>query len=375
MVSPELQKEFARRGIELISIPAGCRLFDQELRHGASGEPQVVLAGGAWSAPASEGRESRPPRGTGLPLLKRVPVETGGGHVVEAVRTFDPAHDPYLLDHRMDGVPVVPMAVALELMAELAQQGWPDLQVIGVRELQLLKGVVLDKGPRAVKVIARAQVEPPHDRTGVDVNVELRDASGSGHLCYRATVELGSTLPEPPPYTPPAAEPLRAFPLSVEEAYRQWLFHGPRLQGITEITGLAESMLHAVLDASAPPPCFDSAPDGRWLIDPVMFDSGLQLFLLWARAHLDKTPLPSRFTRFRRFGSLSDSTVRCYMHVLDRSRDPLYYMNVAFVGPDGRLLGLLEEMEGACSRALNRLAGAPSERATAPESLAESPSL
>ena len=34
---------------------------------------------------------------------------------------------------------------------------------------------------------------------------------------------------------------------------------------------------------------------GRWLIDPVMFDSALQLFLLWARAQLDKTTLPSAF--------------------------------------------------------------------------------
>jgi NAD(P)-dependent dehydrogenase (short-subunit alcohol dehydrogenase family) len=360
MVGPELQKEFARRGIELISIPAGCRLFDQELRHG--GEPEVILAGGAWSAPQPEVKESKPAparsAAAGHPLLHRATVSASGGHLVEATRTFDVADDPYLLDHRMDGQPVVPMAVALELMAELAQRGWPDLQVIGVRELQLLKGVVLDKGPRTVKVIARAQVEPPHDRTGVDVSVELRDAGGSGHLCYRATVEMGTALPEAPLFRPGDAAALQPFPLSVEDAYRQWLFHGPRLAGITAIEGLGERAIHARLDASAPPPPFDAPTDGRFLIDPVIFDSGLQLFLLWARAHLDKTPLPSRFTRYRRYGSLTEVPLRTYMQVLDRSRDPLYYMNVAFVGPDGRLVGLLEEMEGACSRALNRLATA-----------------
>jgi NAD(P)-dependent dehydrogenase (short-subunit alcohol dehydrogenase family) len=356
MVSPELQKEFARRGIELISIPAGCRLFDQELRHGAKGEPEVILAGGAWSAPSSESRAARPASTAPLPLLQGARVSSEGGHVVEAVRTFDPDQDLYLLDHQMDGSPVVPMAVALELMAELAQKGWPDLHVIGLRELQLLKGVVLDKGPRAVRVIARAQVEPPHDRTGVDVNVELREPSGSGPVFYRATVELAATMPEPPRYVPMESESLRAFPMSVEDAYREWLFHGPRLAGITGIEGIADRTIHAVLDASAPPPCFKVAPEGRWLVDPVMFDSGLQLFLLWARANLDKTPLPSRFSRYRRFGSLSESKIRCHMRVLERSRDPLYYMNVAFIGPDGRLLGLLEEMEGACSRSLNRLA-------------------
>ena len=43
------------------------------------------------------------------------------------------------------------------------------------------------------------------------------------------------------------------------------------------------------------------------------------------------------------------------MHVLEKSRDPIFYINIAFVEPSGRLLGLLEEMEGACRRALNRL--------------------
>jgi hypothetical protein len=241
-------------------------------------------------------------------------------------------------------------------MAELAQKGWPDLKVIGLRELQLLKGIVLEKGPRTVRVTARAQVEPPHDRTGVDVNVEVRDAGGSGQVFYRATVELSAEIPEPPAYTPVEDDALRPFPLSVDDAYRQWLFHGPRLAGITEIAGLAERGIRAVLDPAAPAPFFAAAREGRFLVDPAMFDSGLQLFLLWARAHLDKTPLPSRFQRYRRFGSLSDARMTVHMRVLDRSRDPLYYMDVAFVGPDGRLLGLLEGMEGACSRALNRLA-------------------
>lgn len=275
--------------------------------------------------------------------------------MVEAVRTLDPSHDLYLLDHCIDESPVLPVAVAMELMAEVAQQGWPDLEVVGVRELQLLKGVVLDNGPRTVRVVARAQVEPPSDREGIDVNVEIRDVSASGPRYYRATVELAAELPEPPTHVRPDGETLRPFPLTVADAYRQWLFHGPRFQGITEIEGIADRTARAIMNPSSPRLCLQGLPEGRWLIDPVVFDSGLQLFLLWGRAHLDKTLLPSRFQRYRRFGSLSESKIHCHLQVLDRSRDPLFYMNLAFMGPDGRLLGLLEEAEGACSRSLNRL--------------------
>jgi hypothetical protein len=96
---------------------------------------------------------------------------------------------------------------------------------------------------------------------------------------------------------------------------------------------------------------------GEWLIDPVVFDSGLQLFLLWARANVDKTPLPSRFTRLRRYAPIGKEPVRCYLRVLEKSRDPVFYIDVHFVGADGRLRWSLEEMEGVCTRALNRLGG------------------
>jgi hypothetical protein len=107
----------------------------------------------------------------------------------------------------------------------------------------------------------------------------------------------------------------------------------------------------------------------------VIFDSSLQLFLLWTRAELDKTTLPSRFLRYRRFGSLSETKLRCYVRVLERSRDPLFFLDIAFVGPDGRLRGLLEGMEGTSSRALNRLVGTSAARRPAAESAGESPSL
>jgi hypothetical protein len=189
-------------------------------------------------------------------------------------------------------------------------------------------------------------------------------------------VELAPELPEPPRYVAPDGESLRPFPLSVGEAYRQWLFHGPRLQAITEIEGISERGSRAILDASVPPSALRGLSHPRWLIDPVIFDSGLQLFLLWARAHLDKTTLPSRFLRYRRFGSLSDTKLRCHVQILDRSRDPLFYLNIAFVGPDGRLRGLLEGMEGTSSRALNRLVAVPSgRRPPAEAAAAESPSL
>jgi NAD(P)-dependent dehydrogenase (short-subunit alcohol dehydrogenase family) len=48
MVSAELQRQFADRGIELISPSDGCLRLDQELRFGRKGEVEVLLTAGGW---------------------------------------------------------------------------------------------------------------------------------------------------------------------------------------------------------------------------------------------------------------------------------------------------------------------------------------
>ena len=356
MVSPELQRQFAEQGVQLIPVPAGRRIFDRELRYGRKGEAEVIVAGGAWGAAEAVGQIAN---GSPLilPLLQRTTVSTRSGDVIEAVRTLDPSHDLYLRDHQLDRKPVLPLAMAMELMAEVVQQGWPDLKVVGLRDLCVLRGLVVDNGPKTVRLAARAQEEPPRERLGVNVDIEITDSEGPGHPYYRAIVELADRFPEPPPYQSPFADGLQPFPMSVDEAYRQWLFHGPLFQGIAEIEGIADHGMTATLISSSPRQCLMGGPEGQWLIDPVVFDSGLQLVILWTRAYLDMTPLPSRFQRYRRFGSLSGSKVQCHLHVPAKPQDHIFYINIAFVGPDGRLLGLLEDMETLSSKSLNRLAG------------------
>jgi hypothetical protein len=88
----------------------------------------------------------------------------------------------------------------------------------------------------------------------------------------------------------------------------------------------------------------------------VVFDSGLQLIYLWTRAYTNMTPLPSRFRRYRRFGSLAEPVIRCHVQANTVSDDRIVQATLFFVGPDDRLRGLLEDWESINSKALNRLA-------------------
>jgi len=50
MVSPELSREYAKRGIDLIEPEAGVASFLDELLHGSSADAQVILMRGDPSA-------------------------------------------------------------------------------------------------------------------------------------------------------------------------------------------------------------------------------------------------------------------------------------------------------------------------------------
>jgi NAD(P)-dependent dehydrogenase (short-subunit alcohol dehydrogenase family) len=346
MVSAELERQFASRGIAPISVAAGCQAMDAELRYGRKGEAVVLLTAGEREAPG-EGPPAAQRRGT--PMLGRDAGVTNGGSGLHLVRTLDPARDLYLQDHRLGGKAVLPMAVGCELIAETALLAVPGLDLVGVRDLRVLRGIVLDNGPRPVRVAA-TRLTAAAERT--EVEVVITEAENPSRLHYRAVVELAPRLPEPPPDGWPAGEPVRPFPLDIEEAYRRWLFHGPRLRAVRAIRGLSPEGIHGVIAPSSPGDLLDSAAGDAWLIDPVIVDGGLQLILLWLRAHRDLAALPAGFRRYRRFDGPVGTLMDCRARIWIDSMSLTMHADLVFMGEGGKVVGALEDVQGTCSKSV-----------------------
>ena len=370
MVSPELQRQFAERGIQLIPISTGCRILDRELRYGRKEEVEVIVAGGGeWRIAKARppDHQTTRPSDQRLPLLQSARLSTAADGGIEVTHTLDPSSDLCLRDHQLDGNPVLPTAGAIELLAEVVSQGWPGLEIVSLCDIRVLRGIVLRDGPETVRVAARPieRPQPRQGRTGpvrLNVRAEItglgadRACPTAAHTYYSAIVELTDRLPGPPLYERRLPSNLRSFPTSIEEAYRRYLFHGPTLQCISEIEGIAERGIVATVIPSTPQQCLTGDPTGEWLIDPVVIDSGFQLAILWARVYHDFTPLPSRFRIYRRYGPLSGPAIRCYLHTHAFPDSLIMHTNLFFVSLDGRVLGAFEGAESTCSRVLNRLA-------------------
>ena len=362
MVSSEVERQFVERGVTIIPPTAGCQALLQEIQRGRKGESEVILAGVAgWSAAqgATESAGDAPVSPASSPLLAGAVRRSGQGGRVEVELPLDPARHHYLVDHVIDGKPVLPMAVAMELMAEVVQQSWRDWRVLSLRSVRMLQGVILENGARDLRVVARPQAQTAGDEgLAVDVEIVGRDA---GRPNYRGTVLLGHQLALGAADRLPDVPPLAPFTVSPAEAYRRWLFHGPTFQRITAFEGVGGQWLVVTIQPSTPTECVAEA-EGQWIIDPILIDCAFQTAVISHRFSHDMTTLPARLSEYRRLAVLSGAPIRCYVRVEATNGGMQVRGDFYFAEPDGRLVAVIEGLEGMASRGLNRLgAGAPAE--------------
>jgi NAD(P)-dependent dehydrogenase (short-subunit alcohol dehydrogenase family) len=349
MVTPQVERLFRARGVELVGVEAGRRAAWQELLAGRGEAASVVIGGGPWLEEAEQPQSAvRAARAT-TPLLARHALRLREDGALEAEVTLDPARDVYLRDHCIDARPVLPLTVALEMMAELAAAARPEWHVAQVRGLRQLGGVAVEGERRAL--VLRAE-RAAHERDCEDWRVRLADPALRGRTLYEATVRLAAQLPTPPP----APEPIQGRTEgSASELYRRWLFHGPLFQVIREVRGAGPAGIDASGWPSSPQQCLGGDTGAGWLIDPIVLDAGPQLAIVWSRATFDTTPLPNRVGVYHRYGALGGESLEVRLRVTHGCDGSTLLADVLFVR-GGQVVGRMESLEGSASARLNRLA-------------------
>ncbi|HVT34873.1 MAG TPA: polyketide synthase dehydratase domain-containing protein, partial [Nevskiaceae bacterium] len=97
--------------------------------------------------------------------------------------------------------------------------------------------------------------------------------------------------------------------------------------------------------------------DGGWLFDPGLLDVAPQLAIVWARINQNKTALPARFGRVRRFAGGTAGALQLSLRVRAETTDSSLSYDAIYRDSRGRVVLMLEDIEGTMSGALNRLAG------------------
>ncbi len=249
------------------------------------------------------------------------------------------ASHPQLTDHAVDGTPVVPVAFAVEWFTRAAAAHRPDLHVAELRDLRVLKGLVLDDfhdgGSLDVEITARTVDTSPEATT---VTLDLVDAR-TKRPHYRATSLLTAQSPvRPLGDRDPVLTDGQAWSGVVYDG--DVLFHGDAFQVIRSIdltspTGMSATLV-GVGGLAWPP--------AAWASDPALLDGGLQLALRWTHHLLGARSLP---TGIERIHHLHPPTPGRHVAVLTgrRSTSNMVVCDVSITGPDGRLTTVLEGIQ------------------------------
>ena len=352
MASDAVKAKFREQGIQPIPVQAGAAYFLDELAYGPKSEVELVVGEGPWAV--YDGEQNAQDDNADLPLI-RAGLRIGAGGTLVLDHHFSAESDPYLLDHSMDGKPVLPAAGAAEWMAQVAAAGWPGWQVAEVRDLKVLAGVVLDPARgRSVTFKARAST---HSQPGEQMlSIEIVDSERNQTL-YKAKVRLVESLPDAPQLE---ATQVTGDAIEATTAYRDYLFHGGDFQLLDQISVVAREGVDARARRSLPAAWLrqDEVPtQARWLFDPGLLDCGPQLAIVWSRRFLDKTALPSAFGSVCRYGREAlPEHLNLYLRIRGEASDSSLNYDVLLADDQGHVRLEMREVEGTASAALNRLA-------------------
>jgi NADP-dependent 3-hydroxy acid dehydrogenase YdfG len=255
MVSPSLQKHFRERGVGLIPLEAGAEATVDVLLARGPVPPALVLAVGT-----SMGADER---------------------AITADVLVDARRTPQLDDHRVQGTPVLPVAMAIEWIARssLALSS-RERSPWCVRDVRVHRGVTLPDFETATRL--HVVGEPRDDGRAF----ELRDERGG--LRYRARVPTTHGPVESAARAEQVADGDGRAPLAAALYSPSHLFHGPRFQVVRAAGAFSRRAGRATILGTR----HMSWPAERWLTDPAALDGALQTAFLWTLELTKRQALP-----------------------------------------------------------------------------------
>lgn len=290
------------------------------------------------------------------PWLLLGDVACGNDRDEMAVRcTLSLDEERFLQDHLLGGrvspdaavkaLPVFPLAMSLELMAEAAALAAPGRRPIGFRDVHAHRWLAFVTDRVEVEVVAR-----PCARDAVDVSVRsvLEGGNVEPSPLVAGTVVMGPAFPAP---AVPSPAPLRAEraprwqPAELyDERMSHGMFHGPAFRGVASMDAVGENGADATLRSLPADTLLRSRPHPEFAIDPLLIDAAGQVLGYWNADQLEPAVVvfPVGIREIAIYGPRLDApeTARCTVRVVfcDASR---IIADIEIVAADGNLLARL----------------------------------
>lgn len=356
MVHPLLRQEFVNHGLTLIPMDDGAEIVADELSDSVDGGVEVVIGSDFESVTEPHAAGGHAPKAEGDVAAQAETAPAATAPMSAAFeRSVDVDTHAFLRSHVIDGHAVVPAAILMEWLAHAAMHANPGLNVQGLDEFRVLKGVVLRDGPAALKFYC---ARPRRSGDVFDVDVEVRSAGpgpGGEVRHARATVVLTARSVPAPSFETPAGLIDQAYTRGASGAYAEVLFHGQAFHGIQRVEGITNQGLIARVKIGEEPSAWMADPlRSHWLTDPLVVDCAFQAAILWCVEQAGAPCLPSSVRSYRQYRpAFPAGGVSIVLQVRRQDRNRVVY-DCAFVDSEGELVARMEGVEGTIDASLQQ---------------------
>lgn len=284
MVTPILKQAFEQRGITILPIDAATQMLVNELAPKHQDTVQVVI-------------------GSPLPSLHIAPSPELQTHRLK--RRLDPNANPFLQDHVISGMPVLPFTCSISWMANACEQLYPGYQCFICEDIRVLKGIVFDQDAASEYVLDLQEVSK--DKEKIVVTGKIWSAGPTRKTRYHFSNKL--TLQREKPAAPTlecySLAPDHMIPMVDKEFYQvdaSSLFHGPTFHGIRRILNITPEAITAECLA----PGLGDRHQGQFpvgTINPYVSDIQTHAVWIWLQHFHRSMCLPAQVGRFQNFSS------------------------------------------------------------------------
>ncbi len=338
MVTPSLKTIFKNENVELIDPDAGANYLIQELCVKGETPVEVVIMGG-----------------NGNP--QKEPVDNNN---IDLQDNFEPAFEidlntsqyPFLLSHVIDNRAVLPMAMIIEWSAQAAMHASPGLVFAGFNNMRILKGVTLDVIETQRLTFCTGKAVKEKDFYAIPVELHGIDKKGKAIVHSRTSILLAERVLKHNEIE--IFDIKGAYNRTESEIYKDILFHGKDFQGIKTVENYNDKGISAYVDSAPMPLDWIKSPfRSRWLADPLVFDCGFQLMILWCFEKYQSGSLPCFAGEYRQYKRVFPSDgVRILVHV-KKSDKSSAIADIDFFDNNNSCVAQIKDYESVISSSLN----------------------
>lgn len=289
-------------------------------------------------------------------------IETDATGRVTVGCRLDVDKEAFLLDHTLGGtvsvdprlraLPVFPLAMSLEMMAQAAHLVRPERRLVEIRDLRVRRWLPFERSP--VDVVLTAAPTAVEREIEVRLSVSKPGSAPGGPPTVSGIFVLASESAMPPPAAPFALTRSRASRWSPAELYSEGLshgmFHGPTLRGVASLDRVGDDGIEATLSVADPGGLVRGPERFEDLVYPLLIDAVSQLVGYWTAETLDRdfVVFPMGFERLRMYAPAAASSSP--RRALGRARceslgDQRVRAELEVVGEDGALLAAISGWE------------------------------